>query len=368
MDKACRGSGSRCLVLGVESSCDDTAAAVVAGVIDDGTTCPPGEILSSVRFDQDQLHEDYGGVVPEIAARAHAERMDRVMETALREAGCEVRDLDAVAVTAGPGLVQGLLAGVMTARGFAAGTGLPLYGINHLEAHALTIRLVEAVSFPYLLLLASGGHCIFAAVQGPGHYDVYGSTKDDAPGEAYDKVARMLGLGFPGGPVMEKIAQGGDETKFALPRPMSGRPGCMMSFSGLKTSVRLACKKFGSAGSEMREADRKDIAASFQAAMRDVFRDRAAGAMQQFRDDFPDLARPVLAVAGGVMANQVLRQALIDSGGERGFEPLFPDLSLCIDNGAMVAWAGIEKMGAGQASSFAFPVRGRWPLDDLVVG
>ena len=355
------GETGRLRVLGIESSCDDTAAAVVEGKTDAAGEEITGRVRSAVNFTQDHLHDPFGGVVPEIAARAHAERTDLVVEEALALAGCRLQDLDAIAVTAGPGLAPGLLAGVMTARGLAAGGGLPLYGINHLEAHALTVRMVGPTAFPYLLLLASGGHCLFAAVGGPGRYAVYGATRDDAPGEAYDKVARLLGLGFPGGPAVEVAARGGDGARFAFPRPLAGRLGASLSFSGLKTAVRRERERFGA----LDETDRRDLAASFQAAIRDVLCDRAVGAMHRFREDYPELQEPVFAGAGGVLANQVLREGLAAGMRAEGFRPVFPEPEFCTDNGAMVAWAGIERRAVGEAPWFDFPVRARWPLESL---
>lgn len=352
-------SRRRIRVLGIETSCDDTAAAVVEGWADAGGLEPSGHVMSMAGFAQVHLHDVFGGVVPEIAARAHAERTDLVVEQVLAEAGTELSALDALAVTAGPGLMPGLLAGVMTARGLAAGSGLPLHAVNHLDAHALSVRMTDKVRFPFLLLLASGGHCLFAAVQGPGAHTVIGTTRDDAAGEAYDKVARLLDLGFPGGPAVEAAARGGDETRFALPRPLVGRPGSDLSFSGLKTAVRRAREGLDSFG----EPERRDLAASFQAALRDSLLDRAQGAMRWFRAAFPQVARPVLAGAGGVLANQVLRTALADTAKGDGFKPVFPAPQYCTDNGAMVAWAAIERIAAGgQPDSVDFPTRARWPL------
>lgn len=348
-------------VLGLESSCDDTAAAVVTGRVEGGVVRSGGEMLSRVTFDQDSLHAAYGGVVPEIAARAHVEQADVVIGRALAEANCELRELDAIAVTAGPGLVPGLLAGVMTARGVAAGGGLPLLAINHLAAHALTVRLTDQVQFPYLALLASGGHCLFVAVEGPCRYHVYGSTRDDAPGEAFDKVARLLGLGLPGGPALERLAADGVESQISLPRPLLGLPGCDMSFSGLKTAVR----RVANAESGQPKPTQADIAAAFQAAVRDVLVDRTENAMQMFRADHPECRTPTLAAAGGVMANQTIRAAVASTATAANFTPVFPEPALCTDNGAMVAWAGIELLAGGEVHPPDFPVRARWPLTEF---
>jgi len=337
-------------VLGVESSCDETAAAVVRG---DGAG--PGEILSNAVLGQENLHAAYGGVVPEIAARAHAERLDLAIERALAEAGAALGDCDAVAVTAGPGLIGGVIAGVMTARGLALGAGLPLVAVNHLEGHALTPRLTDGVAYPYLLLLVSGGHCQFLGVEGPGRYRRLGGTIDDSPGEAFDKVAKMLGLGFPGGPEVERRARGGGGGRFALPRALMDRAGCDMSFSGLKTAVLRARDDLVEAQGGLRRADVSDLCASFQRAIAEALAAKAARAMAAFE-------APVLAVAGGVAANAELRAALTDVAGRAGRRLVAPPPRLCTDNGAMIAWAGIERLAAGLPTGDPAP-RPRWPLD-----
>ena len=342
-------------VLGIESSCDETAAGVVrlAGA-------GPGEILSNRVFGQETLHARFGGVVPEIAARAHAERVDLVVAEALEAAGTRLRDLDAVAVTAGPGLIGGVLAGVMTARGIAAGAGLALYGINHLEGHALTPRLTDAVACPYLLLLVSGGHCQILAVEGLGRYARLGGTIDDAPGEAFDKVARALGLGFPGGPPVERAARAGDPARFAFPRSMLDSGDALMSFSGLKTAVMRARDRLVQAQGGLWRRDVADLCAGFQAAVAEVLAAKTAHAMAQMRPRAG--AEPVLAVAGGVAANAVLRGALEGAAARAGHRLVAPPLDLCTDNGAMIAWAGGERLRAGLAPEPVIP-RPRWPLD-----
>ncbi len=344
-------------VLGLESSCDETAASVVHGVADG-----PGEILSNVVQGQGDLHAAFGGVVPEIAARAHAERADIVVRETLREAGCTLRELDAIAVTAGPGLIGGLLAGVMTARGLAAGAGVPLIGVNHLEGHALTPRLVDGNTFPYLMLLASGGHCQFLDVGSVGTYRRLGGTIDDAPGEAFDKIARVLGLGFPGGPEIERRAAGGDPLRFALPRPLIDRPGCDLSFSGLKTALVRARDQLIDAQGGLYQRDVDDLSASFQLAVADVLGEKAARAMGVFRKTHPSVETPVVAVAGGVAANIALRKELERAAATEAFDVSTPPLALCTDNGAMIAWAGIERLSAGLADDPVIP-RPRWPLD-----
>ena len=366
---------TRFTVLGIESSCDETAAGIVRGQPSDvpgnvSGDVPgnmsgnvPGEILANAIFGQEDLHINFGGVVPEIAARAHAERVDLVVMRALEEAGLALVDLDAIAVTAGPGLIGGVMAGVMGARGIAAGAGLPLVAVNHLEGHALTPRLSDGVGFPYLLLLASGGHCQLIAVEGLGSYRRLGGTIDDAPGEAFDKTAKMLGLGFPGGPEVERQAEAGDPTRFDFPRPLMDRPGCDLSFSGLKTAAVRARDALVAQQGGLYRRDVADISAAFQQAVRDSLSVKTGRAMQMFRADYPDAADPVIAVAGGVAANRSLRAGLTEAAEAQGFRLAAPPLSLCTDNGAMIAWAGIERLAAGMADAPAIP-RPRWPLDE----
>ncbi|SDL19214.1 tRNA (adenosine(37)-N6)-threonylcarbamoyltransferase complex transferase subunit TsaD [Paracoccus chinensis] len=334
-------------VLGIESSCDDTAAAVVT---DDG------RVLSSVVSGQTALHADFGGVVPEIAARAHAERLDLCVEAALEQAGVTLRDLDAIAVTAGPGLIGGVMAGVMLAKGLAAGTGLPLVGVNHLAGHALTPRLTDGIGFPYLMLLVSGGHCQFLRVSGPEAFTRLGGTIDDAPGEAFDKVAKLLGLPQPGGPAVEAEAAKGDPDAVSLPRPLLDRPGCDMSFSGLKTAVLRVRDQAVAAEGGLRESLRADICASFQAAVAEVLAEKTRRALAQ-----ADV--PVVAVAGGVAANRTIRAALERVASDAGARFLAPPLALCTDNAAMIAWAGIERFRLGHRDGMDLAARPRWPLD-----
>lgn len=333
--------------LGIESSCDDTAAAVVTET---------GEILASVVAGQTQLHADFGGVVPEIAARAHAEKLDLCVEEALAEAGLSLADLDGIAVTAGPGLIGGVLSGVMLAKGLAAGSGLPLVGVNHLAGHALTPRLTDAVAYPYLMLLVSGGHCQFLRVDGPDTFTRIGGTIDDAPGEAFDKVAKLLGLPQPGGPSVEAEAAKGAPKRFHLPRPLLDKPGCDMSFSGLKTAVLRLRDQLVSDQGGLHAQDRADICAAFQRAVADVLAEKSRRALA---------ANPVatFAVAGGVAANKELRTALETVAATAGAAFLAPPLRLCTDNGAMIAWAGIEAFKAGQRDGMDLTARPRWPLD-----
>lgn len=331
----------------MESSCDDTAAAVVR---DDRS------ILASVVAGQAALHADFGGVVPEIAARAHAEKLDLCVEEALAQAGLRLSDLDGIAVTAGPGLIGGVLSGVMLAKGLAAGTGLPLVGVNHLAGHALTPRLTDGTPYPYLMLLVSGGHCQFLRVDGPEDFTRLGGTIDDAPGEAFDKVAKLLGLPQPGGPSVEAAARAGDARRFALPRPLLDRPGCDLSFSGLKTAVLRQRDELVAAQGGLHEQDRADLCAGFQAAVAEVLAEKTRRALAL-------APAPVLAAAGGVAANQTLRTALQAVAAEAGATFLAPPLRLCTDNAAMIAWAGIEAYEAGRRDGMDLAARPRWPLD-----
>ena len=338
------------IILGLESSCDDTASAVVRRRADGR-----GEILSSVVLGQEALHDGFGGVVPEIAARAHAEKIDVAVEAALAEAGVGLDACDAIAVTAGPGLIGGVLAGVMCAKGLAAGAGLPLVGVNHLAGHALTPRLTHALPYPYLMLLVSGGHCQFLRVEGPDAFARLGGTIDDAPGEAFDKVARLLALPQPGGPSVEAEARAGAET-IPLPRPLLDRAGCDMSFSGLKTAVLRARDAAAKRDGGLRRAVRSDLCASFQAAVRDVLAEKTRRALAE-------AGVPALAVAGGVAANGALRAALEEVAAEAGVSFTAPPLRLCTDNAAMIAWAGAERLAQGACDGLDLAARPRWPLD-----
>ena len=338
-------------LLGLESSCDDTGAAVLRG---SGTRA---EILSNIVAGQAELHAGYGGVVPEIAARAHAEKLDRVVEQAVAAAGVALRDVDAIAVTAGPGLIGGVLSGVMTAKGLAMGLGKPLIGVNHLAGHALTPVLTDGMRFPYLMLLVSGGHCQFLRVDGPEAFRRLGGTIDDAPGEAFDKVARLLGLPQPGGPSVEAAATGGDAARFDLPRPLMDRPGCDLSFSGLKTAVLRARDGLVAARGGLTERDRSDLCAAFQHAVADVLAGKSARAL----DGQAGLTG--FAVAGGVAANASLRARLEAVAAEADLPFVAPPLALCTDNAAMIAFAGLMAFDAGRRDDMTLAARPRWPLD-----
>ncbi|MAC80948.1 MAG: tRNA (adenosine(37)-N6)-threonylcarbamoyltransferase complex transferase subunit TsaD [Rhodobacteraceae bacterium] len=342
-------------VLGLESSCDDTAAAVVRHG-GDGT-----RILSSVVYGQAEIHADFGGVVPEIAARAHAEKLDLCVIEALEQAGLGLRDMDAVAVTAGPGLIGGVMAGVMMAKGIALGAGLPLVGVNHLAGHALTPRLTDGLVFPYLMLLVSGGHCQFLVVDGPEDFSRLGGTIDDAPGEAFDKAARLLGLPQPGGPSVESEAMAGDPTRFAFPRPLLDRPDCNFSFSGLKTALLRARDGIVEEKGGLTRADRADLCAGFQAAVADVMAKKTRRALGLYLERAP--SDPALAVAGGVAANRTIRAALEQVAAQAGARFTAPPLRLCTDNAAMIAYAGIERFRLGLRDGMDLSARPRWPLD-----
>ena len=341
------------LFLGIESSCDDTAAAVVSD---------SGSILSSVVADQFDLHAEFGGVVPEIAARAHAEKLDFTVELALNQANVALDDISAIGVTAGPGLIGGVLSGVMLARGLAAGSGKPLLGINHLAGHALTPRLTNNLSFHYLILLVSGGHCQFLIVKGADQFRRLGGTIDDAPGEAFDKTARILGLPQPGGPAVEREALRGNANRFALPRPLLDREGCDMSFSGLKTAVSRETAKLVEANGGLTSFDRADLCAGFQAAVSDVLAEKSRRAIRNYLDESPTL--PAFSVAGGVAANSQIREMLSSVADEYGVEFIAPPIELCTDNAAMIAWAAVELERSGATGADRLIARPRWPLDE----
>lgn len=349
------GNDSRALrVLGIETSCDETAAAVVVrnGPFD-------GEILSNLVRAQLDEHAAFGGVVPEIAARAHVEVLDVLIRQAMDAADLDWTDIDGVAATAGPGLLGGLLVGLMTAKAIAASRGLPLIAVNHLEAHALTPGLTHGLAPPYLLLLVSGGHTQLLVVRDVGVYERLGTTLDDALGEAFDKTAKLLGLPYPGGPEVEARARGGDESRFVLPRPMLGRAEPDFSFAGLKTALRRQAEELA----PLSDSDIADFCASFQKAVSEVMVDRTATAMALYERQVDAGDRRRLVVAGGVAANRVLRTRLEQLCDDRRFALFVPPPELCTDNGAMVAWAGAERLARGSTDDFAVEARARWPLD-----
>jgi N6-L-threonylcarbamoyladenine synthase len=336
------------IVLGIETSCDETAVAVVRS---------DRAILGERVLSQLAEHRAYGGVVPEIAARSHLDHIDRLIAETMAEAKLDYADLDGIAATGGPGLIGGIIVGVMTAKAIAAVHTLPFMAVNHLEGHALTARLTDEVAFPYLLLLVSGGHCQLLIVEGVGRYRRLGTTLDDAAGEAFDKTAKLLGLGYPGGPAVEGWAARGNAKRFELPRPMLGRAGLDFSFSGLKTAVRHLVEMLP----QLDDQSRADIAASFQARVAESLADRTGRALRHCRADGVPLT--ALVVAGGVAANGALRAALAAVADEAGLPLVAPPPRLCTDNAAMIAWAGIERLRLGLTERFDFAPRPRWPLD-----
>ena len=344
------------IVLGIETSCDETAAALVTA---------ERRVLAECLASQEREHDAYGGVVPEIAARCHVERLDGLIRAAVTEARIDWDDVDGVAATAGPGLIGGVMVGLVEGKAIAAVHDLPFVAVNHLEGHALSVRLVEEIVFPYLLLLVSGGHCQLLVVEEVGRYRRLGGTLDDAAGEAFDKCAKLLGLGFPGGPALERAAASGDPGRFRLPRPMIGRAGCDFSFSGLKTALRRVVDELGTPDA----ADVADLAASFQAAVADVLADRVANGCALFRRGWPRephaaAAPRRLVVAGGVAANRALRRRLEEVAAGAGMTLVAPPSRWCTDNAAMIAWAGIERLRRGMTDALDCPARARWPLDE----
>lgn len=339
--------GKKMIVLGIETSCDETAVAVVR---------EDKKILSHIVFSQ-AAHTSYGGVVPEIAARSHLQHLDLILENAMAQAQVSFEDLDAIAAAGGPGLIGGVIVGVMMAKGLALATHRPFIPVNHLEGHALTIRLTDCVEFPYLLLLVSGGHCQFLIVDEGGSYTYLGGTLDDALGECLDKTARLLGQPYPGGPFIEKLAKGGNPLAFSLPHPLKGQEGCDFSFSGLKTAARqLILENEGKS-----EPFRVDFAASFQKTIGDILEDRCGNALMMALEKHPSLK--TLVVAGGVAANQYFKGRLTQWASAQGISLLSPPPALCTDNGAMIAWAGLERLRWGAENDLDFAPKPRWPLE-----
>ena len=341
-------------ILGIETSCDETAAAIV-----ERDDMGHGRIVSNVVRSQLEEHAAYGGVVPELAARAHVSYLDGIIRRAAADAGIKLNDVDAIAATAGPGLIGGVLVGLTTAKALAAALSKPLIAVNHLEAHALTARLTDGIAFPYLMLLVSGGHSQFVLVRGVGQYERWGTTIDDALGEAFDKVAKLLGLGVPGGPDVERQALKGNAARFRFPRPLLKEDRLDFSFSGLKTAVRLAAEAIA----PLSDQDVADICAGFQAAVTEIVAVRAGSALVRFKAELPNTA-PQLVVAGGVAANQAIGAALCQTAASAGALLVIPPPALCTDNGAMVAWAGAERLALGSVDGLGVVARARWPLDE----
>ncbi len=343
------------ITLGIETSCDETAVGIVDGMPD-----APRQILANRIISQYAEHTPYGGVVPEIAARAHLTVIDPLVRAALDEAKLTLNDLDGIAATNGPGLIGGVMVGAMFAKGIAAARGLPFVAVNHLEAHALTARLTHDVAFPYLLLLISGGHCQLLLVKGVGQFHRLGGTLDDAAGECFDKGAKLLGLGFPGGPAIEKAAQTGNPTRFDLPRPLLGRAGCDFSFSGLKTALR----QLVSQQTKITPEWAADAAASLQSAIADILADRVRHAFMMLEDS--NLSVSALVAAGGVAANQAIRHRLEMTTAQFSVPCIVPPPALCTDNGVMVAWAGLERLAIGLTDRLDVAARPRWPLSEEI--
>lgn len=336
-------------VLGIESSCDDTGVAIIDSNL---------RILSNVIISQKNEQEMFQGVVPEIAARSHMKNLKKAMEVALSEANMNIKELDVISATCGPGLIGGVIVGAMFAKAISSVLKKPFIAVNHLEGHALTARLTNQIKYPYLLLLASGGHCQYVAVLGLGKYKILGQTLDDAIGEAFDKVAKMMDLGFPGGPEIEKKATLGDENRFVFPLPMIDRKNCDMSFSGLKTAARLTIEKLGT----LSDQDICDVAASFQKAVSNIIYKKTKYAINEYEKI---ASGKTLVMAGGVASNEVLRSAIRLLAQECLYHFVAPPIKLCTDNAAMIAFAGLERFSAGIINDVSFKPRARWSLEDL---
>ena len=338
--------------LGIETSCDETAASIVRE-----NSSGSGEILSNVVSSQIEEHKEFGGVVPEIAARAHAEKIDLIINKAINESKIKINDIDGIAATAGPGLIVCLTVGLSTAKAMAASLNKPLIAVNHLEGHALSPKIIQNINFPYLFLLISGGHTQFLEVKGIGNYNRLGTTIDDAVGEAFDKTAKLLGIEFPGGPKIEEYAKKGNETYFKLPKPIINKGGCNLSFAGLKTAVLKISKNLKN------ETEKYHLAASFQKTIEEILYEKSKFAMNLFIKNNKN-KKNIFVIAGGVASNINIRKKLIDLSSKNNFYPVFPPINLCSDNAAMIAWAGIERFKLGFSDKLDFPAKARWPLDE----
>jgi len=338
--------------LGIETSCDETAASIVRE-----NTEGLGDILSNVVSSQVDEHKEFGGVVPELAARAHIEKIDLIINEAIKKSKLNLNDIDGIAATAGPGLIVCLTVGLGTAKAMASSLNKPLIAVNHLEGHALSPKIINKISYPYLLLLISGGHTQFLEVKGVGKYKRLGTTIDDALGEAFDKTAKMLGIEFPGGPKIESYAKMGDENYFKLPKPIINKGGCNLSFAGLKTAVLKISKNINS------EKDKFNLAASFQKTVEDILCEKTKVAMKMFREN-NNILNSTFVIAGGVASNERIRNKLKNLSINQNFNPIFPPINLCSDNAAMIAWVGIEKMKLNLINKLDFPAKARWPLDE----
>ena len=338
--------------LGIETSCDETAASIVRET-EDGL----GAILSNIVSSQVEEHKKFGGIVPELAARAHAEKIDLIINEAIKKSKCDLKNIDGIAATAGPGLIVCLTVGLSIAKAMAISLNKPLVAVNHLEGHALSPKIIHKISFPYLLLLISGGHTQFLEVCGIGKYKRLGTTIDDAVGEAFDKTAKLIGIKFPGGPQIESFAEKGDKNYFKLPKPILNKGGCNLSFAGLKTAVLKISKNINS------KKDKYNLAASFQNTIEIILYEKSKIAMSMFKENNKKV-NSAFVIAGGVASNKKIRNTLKNLSIKKGFKPIFPPINLCSDNAAMIAWVGIEKFKLNLTDKLNFPARARWPLDE----
>ena len=343
------------LILGIESSCDETAASIIT---ENEKGIPI--ILSNIVSSQTEIHKEFGGVVPDLAARSHLEKIDWIVQKAIDKSGRKIDEIDAVASTAGPGLVVCLSIGLSFGKAFASAIKKPFIAVNHLEGHALSPKLNEKINYPYLLLLISGGHSQYLSVENFGKYKRLGTTIDDALGEAFDKTAKLLGIEFPGGPQIEILAKKGDKNKYDLPKPIFNKGGCNLSFAGLKTAILRITKKIKT------EQDKFDLAASFQKTVEDILYKKTIIAFSEFEKK-NNLDEKIFVVAGGVASNKDIRSMLINLCKEKNYKSIFPPIELCGDNAAMIAMVGLEKFKLKQFNDLDYPAKPRWPLDEKAV-